>query len=66
MVVLNHMSRFHLARLALRFSELSAERIHDITETLDRQIEQAVEYSRVHFEDPPEIREWSWTTGARS
>jgi xylulose-5-phosphate/fructose-6-phosphate phosphoketolase len=61
MVVLNGMSRFHLARLALRFSGLPEDRVHALTETLDREIERAVDYTRVHFEDPPEIRDWTWS-----
>jgi len=61
MVALNHMSRFHLAALAIRFSPLSARRAHDLTEELSKHLEQATAYTREHFEDLPQIRDWRWT-----
>ena len=61
MVVLNKMSRFHLAALALRFAPLPAARIRDLTAQLTKCIDDAVSYARDHFEDPPEISDWSWT-----
>ena len=60
MVVLNGMSRFHLARLALRFSSLPAARVKDLSARLDEEIDAAVRYTREHLEDPPEIRDWAW------
>ena len=61
MVVLNGMSRFHLAALALRFSPLPADRVAELTAQLNAQVNDAVQYARDHFEDPPEIRDWVWT-----
>ena len=61
MVVLNHMSRFHLAAVALRFSGLPATRVQALTDELTARIDDAVRYSREHFEDPPEIRNWTWS-----
>ncbi len=61
MVVLNRMSRFHLARVAVRFSALDEDRKAELTAELDRRIEAAVVYARDHFEDPPEIRDWAWS-----
>ena len=61
MVVLNGMSRFHLAALAIRFAPIAAGRAAELTATLRERIEDAVRYSREHFEDAPEIRDWQWT-----
>jgi xylulose-5-phosphate/fructose-6-phosphate phosphoketolase len=61
MVVLNRMSRFHLAALALRFSGLPEARVTALTAELNREIDAAVRYARDYFEDPPDIRDWVWT-----
>jgi len=61
MVVLNHMSRFHLASIAIRFSPLPAKRAHDLTERLRQEMEHAVAYTREHFDDLPEVKDWHWT-----
>ena len=65
MVVMNDMSRFHLARVAIRFSPLPESRRAEITRTLNTCIDDAVRYTREHLEDAPEIREWTWTSDAR-
>jgi xylulose-5-phosphate/fructose-6-phosphate phosphoketolase len=61
MVVLNGMSRFHLATVALRYASGSetarASRIGD----LEGRVEAAVRYAREHFEDAPDILDWRWT-----
>jgi xylulose-5-phosphate/fructose-6-phosphate phosphoketolase len=62
MVVLNEMSRFHLASLAAKFSGLPPARIAGLRADFKRRIEEAEEYARDHFEDPPEIRDWKWST----
>jgi xylulose-5-phosphate/fructose-6-phosphate phosphoketolase len=66
MVVLNGMSRYHLAAEALRRAgETSGSRLGDRAPTLISECEAAIArataYSREHFEDPPEIRNWTWT-----
>jgi xylulose-5-phosphate/fructose-6-phosphate phosphoketolase len=61
MVVLNGMSRFHLAALALRFSGLPEARVAALTSELNSHIEAAVRHARDHFADPPEIQDWVWT-----
>jgi xylulose-5-phosphate/fructose-6-phosphate phosphoketolase len=61
MVIMNGMSRYHLAKLAIRFSPLAAERIAALTETLHGLIDAAVRHSREYFEDAAEIRDWRWT-----
>jgi xylulose-5-phosphate/fructose-6-phosphate phosphoketolase len=64
MVVLNGMSRYHLAAEALRRAgKTSGSRPEDRAPTLisecEAAIARAVAYSREHFEDPPEIRDWT-------
>jgi xylulose-5-phosphate/fructose-6-phosphate phosphoketolase len=62
MVVLNGMSRFHLAALALKHAPLPRSRAEELMAECERQIETAVRYTREWLEDPPEIRDWTWTT----
>ena len=67
MVVLNGMSRYHLAAEALRRAgEASSSRLENHAPTLfaecEASIARATAYSREHFEDPPEIRNWTWRT----
>jgi xylulose-5-phosphate/fructose-6-phosphate phosphoketolase len=61
MVVLNGMSRFHLASLAIRHARLPNDVTKRLTRELQQRIDDAVRYSREHFEDAPEIRDWRWT-----
>jgi xylulose-5-phosphate/fructose-6-phosphate phosphoketolase len=61
MVVLNGMSRFHLAALALRFSGLPEVRVASLTSELNSHIDAAVRHAHDHFVDPPEIQDWVWT-----
>lgn len=60
MVILNAMSRFHLAAEAIRRSPLKSAR-GDSIERLETMIADAVRYSRDQLQDPPEIRDWVWT-----
>jgi xylulose-5-phosphate/fructose-6-phosphate phosphoketolase len=63
MVVLNGMSRYHLASEAIkRATRLRPQAPHLITE-LHSLIDQAVAYSQEHLEDMPEIRNWTWSRG---
>jgi xylulose-5-phosphate/fructose-6-phosphate phosphoketolase len=62
MVVLNGMSRFHLAARALRHAPLPRSRTADLIAECERSVEAAVRYTREHLEDPPEIRDWTLTT----
>ena len=60
MVILNEMSRFHLAAEAIRRSPLKST--HDgAVARLEAMINDAVRYSREELQDPPEIRDWVWT-----
>jgi xylulose-5-phosphate/fructose-6-phosphate phosphoketolase len=60
MVVLNDMSRYHLAIAALRRSERFQQQASSWIPILEHQIASAVAYTRDHLEDPPEIRAWAW------
>jgi xylulose-5-phosphate/fructose-6-phosphate phosphoketolase len=62
MVVLNKISRFHLAALAVKQSSLPAERVAELVADLDAREAEAVRYTREHFEDPAEIRDWRWSS----
>ncbi len=60
MVVLNGMSRYHLAAEALR----RVPRLHaagtDLVAEANASIARAVAYSRDHLQDMPEIADWTW------
>jgi len=61
MVVLNEMSRYHIAMAALRRANRTDVSASDLIERCRSEIESAVAYARAHFEDRPDIREWTWT-----
>ncbi|MGB3682450.1 MAG: phosphoketolase family protein, partial [Rubrobacteraceae bacterium] len=64
MVLLNEMSRYHLAMDALKCigPECRArDRAPTLISELEARIRRASDYSREHLEDPPEIRDWTWT-----
>ncbi|MCL4544419.1 MAG: phosphoketolase family protein [Chloroflexi bacterium] len=60
MVVLNEMSRYHLAMEALRRSPRVRPRAHALVAELQRHIDEAIAYATQHLEDVPEIRDWTW------
>jgi xylulose-5-phosphate/fructose-6-phosphate phosphoketolase len=61
MVVLNEMSRFHLAAEAIRRVPRLADRASALIAECDARIAESVAYSHEHLEDQPEIRDWVWT-----
>jgi xylulose-5-phosphate/fructose-6-phosphate phosphoketolase len=61
MVVLNSMSRYHLAFEALRRTTRLGERALALMDECRASIARATAYAREHFEDSPEIRDWVWT-----
>ena len=61
MVVLNQMSRFHLAIEAIRRVPRLSDRAPELIAQLEGYIEASVRYSDEHLEDQPEIRDWVWT-----
>jgi xylulose-5-phosphate/fructose-6-phosphate phosphoketolase len=60
MVVLNEMSRYHLAIEALRYGSAIHPRAADMIPELQALIQDAVAYSQEHLQDAPEIRNWTW------
>jgi xylulose-5-phosphate/fructose-6-phosphate phosphoketolase len=61
MVVLNAMSRFHLAAEAIRHVPRLSDRAPALLAELDARITESVAYARDHLEDQAEIRDWVWT-----
>src|SRR5512143_125657 len=57
MVVLNGMSRYHLASLAIKHSPLPPERRTVLRSELSARVDDTVRYTREHFEDPAEVRD---------
>ncbi|NKS81522.1 phosphoketolase [Rhodococcus hoagii] len=60
MVVLNHMSRYHLAMEALRRCRRSPEGAADLVGYCERMLARHHDYVREHLEDMPEVRNWVW------
>jgi xylulose-5-phosphate/fructose-6-phosphate phosphoketolase len=61
MVVMNEMSRFHLAAEAIRRVPRLADRAPGLLAECDARIADANAYALEHFEDQPDIRDWVWT-----
>ncbi len=61
MVILNHMSRFHLAMESLKRASRLRPQASGLLTELQSQINKSVAYSREHMEDLPEIRNWTWS-----
>jgi len=64
MVLLNGMSRYHLAMEALKRIDpecRAQDRAPTLISELEALISRAKTYYREHLEDPPEIRDWVWT-----
>jgi len=61
MVVLNEMSRFHLAAEAIRRVPRMDDRAPQLIADLLARIDESVAYAHDHLEDQPEIRDWVWT-----
>jgi xylulose-5-phosphate/fructose-6-phosphate phosphoketolase len=62
MVVLNQMSRYHLAAEALRRVPHFRSGSPALIDACERSIARAMAYAEQHLEDPPEIRDWTWST----
>jgi xylulose-5-phosphate/fructose-6-phosphate phosphoketolase len=61
MVVMNEMSRFHLAAEAIRRVPRLGHRADDLVAELDARIAGATTHALEHFEDEPDIRDWVWS-----
>ena len=64
MVVLNETSRFHIVMDALRRSRRAVEGVAKLNEACLAMLERHRAYVAEHFEDLPEIRDWTWSTGS--
>jgi xylulose-5-phosphate/fructose-6-phosphate phosphoketolase len=62
MVVLNNMSRYHLAIEALKRVSRIRPQASGLISELESLIAKAVAYSREHLEDAPEVTNWIWRT----
>jgi xylulose-5-phosphate/fructose-6-phosphate phosphoketolase len=60
MVVLNRMSRYHLALEAITRSERRLEGFDAVERHCNEMLAAHHDYVREHFEDMPEIRDWTW------
>lgn len=63
MVVLNGMSRYHLAIEALRRSSRLQERALQLMAECQAMLDKHRIYIRQNLEDMPEVRDWVWTEG---
>jgi xylulose-5-phosphate/fructose-6-phosphate phosphoketolase len=61
MVVLNEMSRYHLAVEALRRSRRRPPGSDALEDECHEMLARHHRYVREHFEDMPEIRDWTWS-----
>ena len=64
MAVMNQIDRFHLALAALRRMPQFTERTAQFRAALEKKLDDHKAYVREHGEDMPEIRNWSWPSGA--
>ena len=62
MVVLNKMSRFHLANDALKYVPCLRAQASEVIDAFQRKLEEHHAYIREHLEDMPEIKNWHWTS----
>jgi xylulose-5-phosphate/fructose-6-phosphate phosphoketolase len=60
MVVLNEISRYHLAGQAIKRGMKATVRTEHLLERLEHEIDKATAYALERFEDPPAIRDWTW------
>jgi len=61
MVVLNEMSRFHLALDALKHIPRLRQQAENAINFFNLELQRHHDYIREHLEDMPEIRNWQWT-----
>jgi xylulose-5-phosphate/fructose-6-phosphate phosphoketolase len=61
MVVVNKLSRFHLAMDALKYVPRLRSKVSDVIDMFNRKLYEHHVYIREHFEDMPEVKNWHWT-----
>jgi xylulose-5-phosphate/fructose-6-phosphate phosphoketolase len=64
MVVLNEMSRYHLVLDALRRARRIAPGARALEHHCEAMLVRHHGYIREHFEDMPEVRDWTWPAAA--
>ena len=62
MVVLNQTSRFHLVIEALRRAKRLPQHADLLVDECNAKLQEHAAYIREHFEDMPEIAQWSWNS----
>jgi xylulose-5-phosphate/fructose-6-phosphate phosphoketolase len=60
MVVLNRMSRFHLAKEVVRHSQRRVAGWQDLVRLCDERLLAHQEFVREHMTDLPDIAGWTW------
>ncbi len=65
MVVVNETSRFHIAMDAIRRTRRPLADAAELTLACQRALAEHHAYVAAHFEDLPEIRDWTWPKGYR-
>ena len=60
MVVLNHMSRYHLVQEALSRVRVQPKGATELLALCESQLQRHHAYVREHLEDMPEVRDWVW------
>ena len=63
MVVLNETSRYHLAIDAIRRSRRALPNAQTLIDACEAMLARHAAYVAEHFEDLPEIRDWTWAAG---
>ena len=61
MVVLNNVSRYHLAKQAIRRARRRPAGADDVVRHCDEMLAKHRVYVSEHFEDLPEVRDWTWS-----
>jgi xylulose-5-phosphate/fructose-6-phosphate phosphoketolase len=61
MVVLNRISRYHLVISALRRARRPPENADQLIDECELQLRRHTAHVKQHFEDLPEIRDWTWS-----
>ena len=61
MVVLNNMSRYHLAKLAVRRARSRPEGAEAFVNLCEKKLAEHRLFVDEHLEDVPEVRDWVWT-----
>ncbi|HEY2510994.1 MAG TPA: hypothetical protein VGI39_09065, partial [Polyangiaceae bacterium] len=61
-VVVNETSRYHIAMDAIRRARRPPPNAAELTAECRRRLDEHRTYVAAHFEDLPEIRDWTWAS----